>query len=280
MLKIAWLFLFNRPLAKVSLSWVQGCRLQRSGWSARQISFYDCGISRSGCEILSTYKKYAQSQSVFEPRPDCSAFLFPSEHGIWISWKAFGCFHEVLPTLDIRHLPECEGAQQTHNRRLWTIENRACFHNWKRWQRFERSFGRQLPALSGCDASFCHYNAVFDFFWTLNRLLTDIHQHHFKHGITGLECLLARQPKLAWTYQSVFYFPYRSTDGRLADAVGLSNMKLCPIFTLVHQGHQQLVGSTQFAWPAKVSQAFFNHFQHQFKGFALDASQSFEVTVF
>ena len=184
--------LFIRPLAKVNWSWVQGCKSQQSGWSAKQTSFYDYDISHSKCETLSTYGIDAQSQSVFVPNSDCSVFLASSEHGIWISWRVSGYFHEVLPVLDNQHLPECEDVQRTRRHRLWTVGSRVCFHDKRLWLRFGHFFGQRLPALLGYDASFYRCNAVFGFFWTLNRLFADIHQNHLEHCVTGLECLFAR----------------------------------------------------------------------------------------
>jgi hypothetical protein len=57
-------------------------------------------------------------------------------------------------------------------------------------------------------------------------------------------------------------------------------MKFGPILTPVHQGQQQLVRSAQFGRSAEVSQTFFDHGQHLFKGLSLDARQPFEVRVF
>ncbi len=79
---------------------------------------------------------------------------------------------------------------------------------------------------------------------------------------------------------STFRFPYGSTDCRLADTLGVGNMELRPILSPVHQGHQQLICSTQLGWSTEVSQPFFNHCQHSFKGCALHACQSFEVSFF
>ena len=181
-----------RPLAKVICSWVQDCKWQRSGWSAKQTSFYDYDISRSRYETLSTYGIYAQSQSVSVPNSDCSVFLALSEHGIWISWRVSGCSHEVPSNLDSQHLPECADVQRTRRQCLWTVGSRVCFHDKRLWLRFGHFFGQRLPALFGYDASFYRCNAVFGFFWTLNRLFADIHQNHLEHCVTGLECLFAR----------------------------------------------------------------------------------------
>ena len=49
-------------------------------------------------------------------------------------------------------------------------------------------------------------------------------------------------------------------------------MKFRSIFSPVHQGHQQLIGSAQFRWSPEVSQPFLNHFEHLIEGFALDTS--------
>ena len=57
-------------------------------------------------------------------------------------------------------------------------------------------------------------------------------------------------------------------------------MELRPILSPEYQSHQQLIGSTQFGRPAKVSRTFFNHSQHRFKGFGLYTGQSFKVTLF
>lgn len=57
-------------------------------------------------------------------------------------------------------------------------------------------------------------------------------------------------------------------------------MKLRSVFALVHQGHEQLVGSAQFRWSAKVSQPFFDDREHLIESFALDTSQPFEITIF
>ena len=169
-------FLKVRLLAKVILGWVQSCRWRRSNWNARKTSFFDYDTSHSRYETPSFCGKYAQSKSVYEPSCGSSTFPWLSEDGIWISWKVSGSFHEVLPNPDIQHLPECEGVRQSRCHRPWTIENHACFHNWKLWRQFERFFGQRLLVLFGYDASFCRCNAVFGFFWTLNRLFADIHQ--------------------------------------------------------------------------------------------------------
>ena len=57
-------------------------------------------------------------------------------------------------------------------------------------------------------------------------------------------------------------------------------MKLGPVFSPVHQGHQELIRSTQFWRSAEITEALFNHFQQQIKGFALDARQAFEICIF
>ena len=56
-------------------------------------------------------------------------------------------------------------------------------------------------------------------------------------------------------------------------------MKFSPVFSPLHQGHQQLIGSAQFGRSPKVSQSFFNHFEHLGKGFSLYAGETFEVCV-
>jgi hypothetical protein len=91
--------------------------------------------------------------------------------------------------------------------------------------------------------------------------------YHFKHCVARLECLLVWQPKLAGT-KAFSTFQTVLQTARLATAMGLSDMELYPIFMPVHQVHQQLVGSAQVRRSAKVSQAFFNHLEHQFEDFA------------
>ena len=57
-------------------------------------------------------------------------------------------------------------------------------------------------------------------------------------------------------------------------------MKLGPVFSPVHQGHQQLIRSAQLRWSPEVSQPFLHDCEHLFEGFALYTRQPFEVTVF
>lgn len=51
------------------------------------------------------------------------------------------------------------------------------------------------------------------------------------------------------TYQALPFPMERQVTiqgGRLADIIRLCNMELRPIFTPVHQGHQELIGTLQF----------------------------------
>ena len=56
-------------------------------------------------------------------------------------------------------------------------------------------------------------------------------------------------------------------------------MKFRSVFSPVHQGHQQLIGSAQFGRSPKVTQSFFNDFEHLFKRFALYASETLEICI-
>jgi hypothetical protein len=56
-------------------------------------------------------------------------------------------------------------------------------------------------------------------------------------------------------------------------------MKFGSIFSPVHQGHQQLIGSAQFRRPPEVTQPFLYDFEHLFKGCSLYASETFEIRV-
>jgi len=60
-------------------------------------------------------------------------------------------------------------------------------------------------------------------------------------------------------------FANGTTDGRFADTVGLCNMKFGSIFAPVHQGHQELIGSTQLWWSSKLPKLFLNNFEHPLK---------------
>ena len=57
-------------------------------------------------------------------------------------------------------------------------------------------------------------------------------------------------------------------------------MKLRSIFSPVHQGHQQLIGSAQLRRSSKATQSFLNDLAHLLKGFSLYAGKTLEVCVF
>lgn len=61
---------------------------------------------------------------------------------------------------------------------------------------------------------------------------------------------------------------------------GSDHIKFRWIFSPVHQGHQQLIGSTQLWRSPEVSQSFHNDCEYLLKGFSLYACQAFEICVF
>jgi hypothetical protein len=90
----------------------------------------------------------------------------------------------------------------------------------------------------------------------------------------------ARQTNFFRAYQSIVHLADGAANRCFTDTIGLGNMKFRSIFSPVHQGHQQLIGSVKFRGSSEVSQPFFNDCKHLIEGFALDARQSFEVTPF
>ena len=56
-------------------------------------------------------------------------------------------------------------------------------------------------------------------------------------------------------------------------------MELRSILTPVHQGHQQLVGSVQGRWPAKITQARSHDQKHLFKSASLDSRATLEIFI-
>ena len=56
-------------------------------------------------------------------------------------------------------------------------------------------------------------------------------------------------------------------------------MKFGAILTPVHQGHQQLIGSAQTGWPAKVPQVSHHYGQHLFIDSPADTGQPFKFCI-
>ncbi len=56
-------------------------------------------------------------------------------------------------------------------------------------------------------------------------------------------------------------------------------MKLGPILTPVHQGHQQLIRSAQLGRLAKIAQVPLQDCQHLFEDASANTGQSFEITI-
>ena len=56
-------------------------------------------------------------------------------------------------------------------------------------------------------------------------------------------------------------------------------MKFRSVFSPIHQGHQQLIGSAKFGWSPKVGQPFLHDFEHLAKGVSLDTRQSLELCI-
>ena len=56
-------------------------------------------------------------------------------------------------------------------------------------------------------------------------------------------------------------------------------MKFRSIFSPVHQGHQQLIGSAQLRWSPEGTQSLLHYFEHLRKGFSLYTSETLEICV-
>lgn len=79
--------------------------------------------------------------------------------------------------------------------------------------------------------------------------------------------------------QDVFDLAHRATDKGFADMVGLSDMELSSILPPIHQRHQHLIGTTEFARTTERGGLGLNGCHYGLERRSPHARQAFEVLI-